>query len=150
LISEIGRTLAARRLPVLVIHIPDRPGLLDPDGARWQKREAEEFARAIGAKFLDGGRLFEGLSTAEIKGLFLPHDGHWNQAGSDQFAEFVARNLDLLLPARRPNAAGSSKAPTSPLETPPDASATLADREWHVNPTPERREIVRNEPFERA
>jgi hypothetical protein len=102
LISEIGRTLAARRLPALVIHIPDRPGLLDPDGARWQKREAEEFARAIGAKFLDGGRLFEGLSTAEIKGLFLPHDGHWNQAGSDRFAEFVASNLDLLAPASMP------------------------------------------------
>ena len=96
LISEIGRVLADRRLPAMVVHIPDRPSLLKSDPGAWQKREAEDFARAIGATFLDGGRIFAGLNPDEIRALFLPYDGHWNQAGSNRFADFMLRNLDRL------------------------------------------------------
>lgn len=100
LIADIRRVLAERRLPALVVHLPDRAELVDkgrsPEAMR---RESQDFARAIGARFLDGGRIFEGLTRAEIWALFMPHDGHWNQAGSNRFAQFLLRNLDGLVPS---------------------------------------------------
>lgn len=102
LVAEIAHVLADRRLPALVVHIPDRSSLLDPTRApSWPKRESEDFARALGATFLDGGDAFAGLSPSEIRALFLPQDGHWNQAGSDRFAGFMHQNLDRLQ-GRRP------------------------------------------------
>ena len=78
-----------------MVHIPDRSSLLDPSRApSWPRRESEDFARALGAAFLDGGDAFAGLRPSEIRALFLPHDGHWNQAGSDRFAAFLLGNLD--------------------------------------------------------
>jgi hypothetical protein len=105
LISDIDRVLTERHLPALVVHIPDRPSLLSSDPGAWQKQEAEAFAKAIGARFLDGGQIFAGLKPAEIRALFLPYDGHWNQAGSNQFADFMLRNLDRLS-TRRTSEAG--------------------------------------------
>ncbi len=99
LVAEIARYLADRRLPALVVHIPDRSSLLDPARApSWPKRESEDFARALGAAFLDGGAAFAGLRPSEIRALFLPHDGHWDQAGSDRFAEFMLPHIDRLAP----------------------------------------------------
>ncbi|HEX3872875.1 MAG TPA: SGNH/GDSL hydrolase family protein, partial [Solirubrobacteraceae bacterium] len=99
LIADIRRVLEERHLPALVVHIPDRAELIDvgrsPEAMR---RESRAFAEAIGARFLDGGLIFEGLSRAEIRGLFFPHDGHWNQAGSDRFAAFLLRTADGLVP----------------------------------------------------
>jgi hypothetical protein len=102
LIADIRRVLDGRRLPVLVVHIPDRAELVDPGRSPEAfRRETEAFAQSIGARFLDGGRIFEGMTRGEIRGLFLPHDGHWNQAGSDRFADFLLRHLDALLPGLR-------------------------------------------------
>jgi hypothetical protein len=101
LIADIARYLADRRIPALVVHIPDRSSLLDPSHApSWPRRESEDFARSLGAAFLDGGAAFAGLHPHEIRALFLPHDGHWDQAGSDRFAEFLLRHLDRLRPRR--------------------------------------------------
>ncbi len=98
LIAEFARVLADRKLPALVVHIPDRASLLDPAHApSWPRRESEEFARAIGAAFLDGGEALAGLQPSEIRAQFLPRDGHWNQAGSDRFAAFMLRTLDRSL-----------------------------------------------------
>ena len=99
LVADIARFLADRRIPALVVHIPDRSSLLDPAHApSWPRREAEDFARAIGASFLDGGAAFAGLRPSEIRAQFLPHDGHWGQAGSDRFAAFLLDHLDRLQP----------------------------------------------------
>jgi hypothetical protein len=76
--------------------------LLSSDRGAWQKQEAEVFAKAIGARFLDGGQIFAGLKPAEIRALFLPYDGHWNQAGSNRFADFMLRNLDRPPASRTP------------------------------------------------
>ena len=102
LVADIARYLVDRRIPALVVHIPDRSSLLDPARApSWPRREAEDFARSLGAAFLDGGDAFAGLRLPEIRALFLPHDGHWNQAGSDRFAGFLLKSLDRLQ-ERRP------------------------------------------------
>jgi hypothetical protein len=102
LVADIARFLSDRHLPALVVHIPDRSSLLDPSRApSWPKQESEDFARALGAAILDGTDAFAGLRPSEVRALFLPRDGHWNQAGSDRFAAFVLKSLDRL-PARRP------------------------------------------------
>lgn len=104
LVADLARFLADRHLPALVVHIPDRSSLVDPSRApSWPRRESEAFARSLGASFLDGGDAFAGLRASEVRALFLPHDGHWNQAGSDRFAEFLLRNLGRL--AARPESA---------------------------------------------
>jgi hypothetical protein len=97
LIADIARCLADHHWPALVIHIPDRPSLLNPSSVpSWPLDEAQAFAHALGAQFLDGRQAFTGLKPAEIRAQFLPYDGHWNQAGSNRFAAFVVRNLALL------------------------------------------------------
>ena len=141
LISEIGRTLATRRAagPGDPDSRPAGQACSTPDGARWQKRESEAFARSIGARFLDGGRIFEGRSTAETQGLFLPHDGHWNQAGSDQFAEFVTRNLDLLLLSAQAERGRVLEGPDATYFRSPSGtllSDACRSRTWHVNSAP--------------
>src|SRR5262249_44135868 len=97
LVDDIRRFLDSRKLPALVVHLPSRDTLLHPtNDSLLHFEKAKTFAKALGAQFLDGGKAFEGLSAAEIRARFLPHDGHWNQKGSDQFAAFIVRNLNLL------------------------------------------------------
>jgi hypothetical protein len=92
LIGDMARVLAGRHLPALVVHIPDRQSLLDPTRAsKWPEHEAREFASAVGARFLDATAIFDNLSPEQIRALFLPYDGHWNQAGSNRFAAFLDR-----------------------------------------------------------
>ncbi|MGH9465709.1 MAG: hypothetical protein ACRD0X_08670, partial [Thermoanaerobaculia bacterium] len=84
--EECADFLARRGLPALVVHVPSREGLLAgaplPD-------ETAAFARALGATLVDGSEAFRGLSGDEIRAAWLPYDGHWAQAGSDRFAEFM-------------------------------------------------------------
>jgi len=102
LIADIRRVLNRRQLPVLVVSIPDRPALLDPNHDPGWSKEAKDFAEAIGGTFVDGGEIFARLRPAEVRALFLPHDGHWNQAGSDRFAHFMVPHLDRF-PTREPS-----------------------------------------------
>jgi hypothetical protein len=95
LIQEIKRFCEARHLPRTVAYIPDRAELLDGDRASQAFGEARDFARTLGANFLDGREIFEGMSRAEIRAHYLPYNGHWNQGGSNRFAEFVVRRLSL-------------------------------------------------------
>jgi hypothetical protein len=103
-----------------VIHLPNRDSLLDSahaTGGHFEK--AKEFASALGAQFLDGRQVFAGRSPAEIRGLFFPQDGHWNQQGSDLFAEMVVRHLDLF--HAPPRATSSVRIPPAlPLSGPAD------------------------------
>ena len=71
---------------------PPRPG----PRPSWPRGESEDFARALGAAFLDGADAFAGLRPSEVRAEFLPHDGHWNQSGSDRFAGFLLPHLDRL------------------------------------------------------
>jgi hypothetical protein len=42
----------------------------------------------------DGYAVFEGLSDQQIDSLWLPLDGHWNQKGSNRYAEQLFRYLE--------------------------------------------------------
>ncbi|HAA51877.1 MAG TPA: hypothetical protein DCE43_19320 [Planctomycetaceae bacterium] len=99
-ISEIEDALQKQRLPALVVHIPYREVLLTRAGVASENLrfylesvgeswETQSFAKLIGADFVDGSEAFKDLSVAEIHAHWLPIDGHWNQAGAEQFAKFL-------------------------------------------------------------
>lgn len=110
LIRDMRQILAERRLPVMVVHIPDRDSLLDPTHApTWPVREVVEFADRIGGIYLDATPVFAGKSAAEIRANFLPYDGHWSQAGSDRFAAYLMQHLDRLASAPPPRAVPAAR-----------------------------------------
>lgn len=96
LFQDIWRFCELRHLPATVVYIPDRAEVLAGDRAAEAFTDARNFARRLGAVFLDGKEMFEGMSRAEIRANYLPHDGHWSQTGSNRFAEFVVRRMGLL------------------------------------------------------
>jgi hypothetical protein len=97
LIDDMRSFLESRKLPALVIHLPSRDSLLKPtSNSALHFEKAKTFAAALGATFLDGREAFQPMEPAEIRAHFLPHDGHWNQKGSNRFAEFVVQHVDLL------------------------------------------------------
>ena len=100
-ISRIEDALQKQRLPALVVHIPYREVLLARAGVPsenmafylesvGQSWETQAFAKLIHADFVDGSEAFKDCSVAEIRDNWLPIDGHWNQAGAERFAKFLA------------------------------------------------------------
>ena len=88
-LKEIREFLVSRKLRSLVVAIPG-PALHEHDtsGGRW-------FAHYMGASWINGAHAFDGLPTEMSEVMFIPHEGHWNQAGSDQFARFMAEVLPV-------------------------------------------------------
>ncbi|MGD2111958.1 MAG: hypothetical protein PVI50_01145 [Gammaproteobacteria bacterium] len=90
-IDAIRDYAAARDLPVWVIHIPDleqAAGKAEPGYAA-----SREFARRLAAVFIDGRQAFAGFPPEALPDLWFEHDKHWNQAGSNAFAGFMAEHL---------------------------------------------------------
>jgi len=98
MIYDMRNRLAARHIPVVVMHVPGRDELLN---RRDDSEIVRAFAGLLGASFIDGSGSFRGLSADEVRANYLPNDGHWNQAGSDRFADSVALRLRDLLPSIR-------------------------------------------------
>ncbi len=82
-------------VPIIVVRVPNRECLIG--GGR--EDESEEFAKILGARFIDGADAFSGLSKSQIRALFFKHDGHWNQGGSDRLAHWLQSALTHPLPA---------------------------------------------------
>ena len=94
LIDDFCRFLRERDLPTVIVHLPARNDLLHPENANplWLD-ETRAFANALGATLVDGGQAFAGLTPEQLLRCFFVHDGHWNQTGSDRFAEFMHHAL---------------------------------------------------------
>jgi len=93
LISDIANYLKQRELPAWVYHFP----------AGSSVAQAREFAERLGATYVDASLAFQGLSAEEQDACWMI-DGHWNQTGSDRFAEwFIQVNSGSQTPdaARR-------------------------------------------------
>jgi lysophospholipase L1-like esterase len=88
LIEDIREYLDRRRIPALVVFIQE-PAFLD----QRQLEDVKAFAAHLGAPFVDYSKTYENLSRAEIRALHFPSDCHWNQAGSNRFAEFILPHL---------------------------------------------------------
>ncbi len=106
LIGDIAAFVDEREIPVWVVFIPWRDHLLagirEESGGRLDTRR---FAARIGGRFVDGAAIFDGMGEGEIRSHWLPVDGHWNQRGSDLFAEFV---VDAVTSEPQPGHAGSA------------------------------------------
>ena len=94
LVEDLRRFLSERGLPAIVVYIPAREDLLgageDPPAFL---AEVRAFADELGASFVDGRDAFAELDDEAIRRHWFPHDGHWNQAGSDRFAGFMFDGL---------------------------------------------------------
>ena len=88
MVDEIRKAIAGK--PILVVRIPDRAELIAHAGA---EPDAPAFAEALRARYLDGADAFSGLNEAQIRENWFSHDPHWNQRGSDRFAEWIAGKL---------------------------------------------------------
>jgi len=96
LIGDIRQSLQSMGVPVVVVFIPMREDLLAKGDQIEVDADTREFASLIGAKLVNGGLAFKGLSTSEIRADWLPYDGHWGQGGSDRFARFMIEVLTNL------------------------------------------------------
>lgn len=88
-IEDLRRLLHAMNVPALVVSIPSREDLIRQGAPGELDQDARDFAQWIGAESVNGGAAFAGMTAAQIRADWLPYDGHWAQAGSDRFAQFM-------------------------------------------------------------
>lgn len=103
LIDKIERFSSQNRLPIIVVYIWSRDGLLKKSNNRdfLSLENTRVFAERIGGTFVDGRGAFDGVGQEQLKKLWLPYDGHWAQGGSDVFAEFMMERIDEVVPENR-------------------------------------------------
>ncbi len=83
----------SRGLPMLGVRLPSRYELLStgPDEhSQVRERRIRTFTRRMGGVFVDGLEAYTGLSKSELRTFYPPTDGHWNQLGSNRFADYIA------------------------------------------------------------
>jgi hypothetical protein len=105
LIDQIRQLAKEHSWPIAVVYVPNRKELLG-SGAETNIEKCKKFSEMLGATFFDGREAFRGLSKQQIKNDWFPIDAHWNRGGSDQFAGFMAAQIQGWLaasPERRAN-----------------------------------------------
>lgn len=93
MIKDIAAWIGEQHLTAIVVYLPSRDGLLARQDDSIYKADTRRFAEAIGATYHDSSALYASMTDNEIRAHFLPHDGHWNLAGSDLLATYVRRLL---------------------------------------------------------
>jgi hypothetical protein len=103
MLTEIVAAAVQRGMAVIIATVPDREYLIDYLGNGTLPQDARDmgnFARSHGAALFDG---YEAFASAMPKGMdpadfvhsnWLRIDGHWDQNGSDLFANAIAGYLD--------------------------------------------------------
>ncbi|REJ68549.1 MAG: SGNH/GDSL hydrolase family protein [Planctomycetota bacterium] len=82
LIDEMAQVFRERKLPVAVVHFPIGSDI----------GKAQALASLLGARYLNALDSFAGLSEDERQAYFMS-DGHWNQKGSDRFADWMLQQI---------------------------------------------------------
>ncbi|SVB79236.1 uncharacterized protein METZ01_LOCUS232090, partial [marine metagenome] len=93
LIEDIKEYIDSHNLPSLVVHIPSRMTLLGPPPDYTIPASVAHFANLLNADLVNGAVVFQQLDATELKDRYFPYDGHWNQQGSDEFAEYFGEYL---------------------------------------------------------
>jgi hypothetical protein len=97
MMDEMGAAFAERGIPMLAIYLPWRDELIGGPVRFGSPEEVREFARRIGADFLDGSEAFAALDREAVADCFLRYDGHFSERGMQQFAGYVAARVDEWL-----------------------------------------------------
>lgn len=88
-----------RGIPVILVSVPSHDSALNAATTKGvtetePQQELRVLARSTGADYFDGHLPFAAADSGDIDALYwFKYDGHWNQAGSDLFAEAMARYL---------------------------------------------------------
>lgn len=89
-ILEMRDSLRRLGVPRLVVQVPLlRPDASPPEIVAGIARETRTFAELLDAPVVAGGDAFRGISPDRLQECFLKGDAHWNQTGSDQFAQHL-------------------------------------------------------------
>lgn len=92
LMEEIRAFANEQKLPMLVVYIGGRTDSINRDANNYVAR-TKEFAKVLGAEFIDGRSAFEGMKQSDLERIWLPYDGHWGLGASDVFAGYMAGQL---------------------------------------------------------
>lgn len=97
IIEGLHQIFSSRHLPVLVVHIPSKEELFEGQCPDSGIRETKLFAKTLHARFIDGSEAFAQTPKSDLYSYWLPNDGHWNEKGSNLFAQFMAPVLKTWL-----------------------------------------------------
>ena len=88
MINKIREFKINRRIPIIVIDIPTKKQLLEKNFDTHVG--TPEFLELVDADYYFNFPeiAYSSASSDEINDNFFPYDGHWNQKGSDKFADF--------------------------------------------------------------
>jgi len=95
LTREIAAHCDDNDLRTIVVRVPMRESVIEQTPIM---ADIEKFSTMLNAEFVDGGSAFLGLDSEMIKEHFFPYDGHWNQKGSDLFAQFMSDEIARIYP----------------------------------------------------
>lgn len=90
LTREISAYCDENQLDKIVVRIPLRKSVLENTPIM---NDIEEFRSLLDAPLIDGAVAFTGMEKEEVLEHYFPYDGHWNQKGSDRFAELMKSNI---------------------------------------------------------
>jgi hypothetical protein len=111
LISDIAEVLQRRKIPALVVSVPN----LDPGPPTTIHQhlpyDVQKFAELLGTTAVAGSGAFADLSSEQQRACYLRSDPHLSSMGSDRFAAFLAPKIRALVDGR--NEASESPAKTA-------------------------------------
>ncbi|MBI2021514.1 SGNH/GDSL hydrolase family protein [Candidatus Daviesbacteria bacterium] len=95
IIASIKDFLTKKGLSSLVVYIPSREEETNKASSYSPAEfdDTKKFSQILGSSFIDGRELYAKMSKKEIKNSFFPYDGHWNQLGSNHFADYISRQI---------------------------------------------------------
>ncbi len=101
-IDDMATWIRSRGLRCLVVFIPPKPFLV-PDTPPDRRpladyvRAVSGFSQQLGARYVDGGLAFSEIPPDRRADFFPAFDLHWNQRGSDRFAQFMRPRVAELV-----------------------------------------------------
>jgi hypothetical protein len=114
--KEIRQLAVELHAPIAVAYIPSRQEMLFPKSPSNIER-TRQFSEILGATFFDGREAFAGLSRGALQSDWYVSDFHWNRGGSDQFANFMAKQIPGWLAAHRRDDERESRVKQNPVST---------------------------------
>jgi hypothetical protein len=110
LMRDILSFIEEKGLLALVVYVPSKEALLQsPETGVAEYRAVQSFADALNSRVLDGRLAFSDLNKHQLGSYFFKYDAHWNQKGSDRFAEWISQELSRangLTPVDAPTSEG--------------------------------------------
>jgi hypothetical protein len=93
LVEDIRRSIRALNVPVMVVYLPTKDGLLENKGNVDVPQDVRQFASMLDATLINGTIPFAKANSKQIRKMWHHYDGHWAQEGSNCFGDFFAKEV---------------------------------------------------------